>query len=142
MRYQFRNVFCSSGGSISLCFRFLFFLGGYSVSTLFCRRLRSCTPTAKWIKISCSPPILDLYLHRRKITQMVRVTTETTVINDALIIAAQLLKLQKRDSSFSLFKIAGKLLVLDSWILFTISLTALIFSYSGLSKISWELNKY
>jgi hypothetical protein len=41
-------------------------------------------------------------------------TTETTVINDALIFAAQLLKLQKRDSSFSLTKIADKLLVLDS----------------------------
>ena len=73
---------------------------------------------------------------------MVRMKTETSVINDALIFAAQLLKLQKRDSSFSLTEIADKLLVLDSWILFTILLTALICSYSGLSKISWEFNKY
>ncbi len=58
---------------------------------------------------------------------MVSMTTEITVINDALNFAAQLLKLQKRDSSFSLTKIADKLLVLDSRILFTISLTALIF---------------
>jgi hypothetical protein len=31
---------------------------------------------------------------------------------------------------------------LDSWILFAISLTALICSYSGLSRTSWEFNKY
>ena len=143
-----RNAICISKcillkrGSILLCFRFLFVLGDYSVSSLFCLRLRSCTPTAKCVKISCSPPTRDLYFHRRKITQMARMTTETTVINDALIFTAQLLKLQKRDSSFSLTKIADKLLVLDSWILFTISLTALICSYSGLSRTSLEFNKY
>jgi hypothetical protein len=59
---------------------------------------------------------------------MARMATGNAVIIYSFIFSAQLLKLQKSDSSLSLTKIADKLFVLDSWILFTISLTALICS--------------
>ena len=69
-------------------------------------------------------------------------TTEIIVIDDACSFVAQLLMLQKRDSSCSFNKITDKLLELLSWILLTISFTELICKYSGLSKMSREFVRY